>query len=505
MTGRAVVILTDPARCELGDTDVLVQAVLQVQQLSEAGLAPSQAFCDHPAAAMKFIEAYAKAYPELQLRSSDLPAPEALYSIVADGRVMPLQAPAAPDAVRMGEASQLYPLYVLSLGAPDALVRALQHNRFIKSDIQVVEIAPADDSRTESVSVAEAVAHEPLTRSLWREERAAESDREEEFLPSEEVASSDPLKLASVEVDLDHIQVDRGGDHKDHYDPVMGQPENMPVVTPPVSAPAVDASGGPNASAGGLSGGSITASDSGAKPASEAATQSAATSTTTLEPGALSPSPPAITAPLPVPGEENIPEAAAGVDASEDSAAVDDGATSPDSPDPTETPPDDLEEESEEEASGGADVQEDPAAIADGTEGNASAAGAAESGKEAPRMGAASFDAPGEDVRYPPAGSFALDDDVSYAAPAGPGLDTLEDLLGSGACEVVDLEAVLAGLPEAAGVLAAPVHDLGPRPGRGFDESPGPQVAGPPGPDAPRPDPEDTEPERSPAVHDLDI
>ena len=116
MTSRAVVILTEPEQCELAGPDVLVQAMLEVQQLSKAGLAASQAFCDHPAAAMKFIEAYTKAYPELQLRSSDLPLPEQLYSIVADGRVMPLRAPAALEGAKPGEASQLYPLYVLSLG-----------------------------------------------------------------------------------------------------------------------------------------------------------------------------------------------------------------------------------------------------------------------------------------------------------------------------------------------------------------------------------------------------
>jgi hypothetical protein len=507
MTGPAVVILTDPARCELGDTDVLVQAVLQVQRLSEAGLAPSQAFCDHPAAAMKFIEAYAKAFPELQLRSSDLPAPEALYSIVADGRVMPLQASAAPEAARTGDAGQPSPLYVLSLGAPDALVRALQHNRFVKSDIQVVEIAPVDDSRTESVSVAEAVAHEPLTRSVWRDAAAAEPDHDEEesFAP-EGLASSDRLKLASVEVNLDHIQVDRGEDHKDPYDPVMGQPEMVPVVKAPAAAPVLDAGGGPASSAGGVNGGSITASDSGARPAPDAATHSTATSATTPEPDSLSPSPPAITAPVPVAGEEQNPEAAAGVDVSQDSAAVDEDATSPDSLEHTETPAGDHEEDGGEETSGG-DVREDPAAATDGAVLNPPAAGTTESGEEPPRISATSFDAPGEDVRYPPTGSFAMDDDVSYSAPAGsgPGFDILEDLFGSGECEIIDLKAVLAGLPDAAGAPGAPVPNVGTGPVRGFDESPAPQVVAPPDSDGPSPDPEDAEPQRSPAVHDLDI
>ena len=81
MTSRAVVILTEPERCELAGGEVLTQAMLQIQQLNKAGLAASQAFCDHPAAAMKFIEAYAKVFPELQLTAADLPLPEQLYPI----------------------------------------------------------------------------------------------------------------------------------------------------------------------------------------------------------------------------------------------------------------------------------------------------------------------------------------------------------------------------------------------------------------------------------------
>ncbi|MGH6898316.1 MAG: nucleoside hydrolase-like domain-containing protein, partial [Geminicoccaceae bacterium] len=245
MTSRTVVILTEPERCELADADTLVQAVLQIQQLNKAGLGGSQTFCDHPAAAVRFIEAYAKAYPELQLRSSDLPPPEQLYSIIADGRVMPLQGAAAPDIANTGEAGQLYPLYVLSLGAPDALMQALQHNRFAKSDIQVVEIAPIESSGSEPVSVAEAVAHEPHSGSSWGAEGSAELGHNGELLPLEELSSSGPLKLASVEVNLDHIQVDRGHDQKDPYIPVLDEPATVAVVAPPATGPVGAAGGGP--------------------------------------------------------------------------------------------------------------------------------------------------------------------------------------------------------------------------------------------------------------------
>jgi hypothetical protein len=52
MSNPAVVILTDPAQCQLADAETLVQVLLQVQQLNAEGVPSSQTFCDHPAAAM---------------------------------------------------------------------------------------------------------------------------------------------------------------------------------------------------------------------------------------------------------------------------------------------------------------------------------------------------------------------------------------------------------------------------------------------------------------------
>jgi len=502
MTNRTVVILTEPARCQLADADALVQAVLQAQQLNQAGLGASQAFCDHPAAAMRFIEAYARAYPELQLRSSDLPPPEHLYSIVADGRVMPLPGPAAPDSARPGDAGQLYPLYVLSLGAPDTLMRALEHNRFARSDIQVVEIARPESPTADPMSVAEAVAHEPLSRASWRAEASAEPGWDRgDALPMEALSSNDPLKLASVEVDLDHIQVDRRGDQKVDFDPSTA--EALAAVAPPASVAVADSGGGSKASAIGTSGSSTTTSDAAAKPAPEAAPGSVALSPPALEPGGGSPSPSAATATAPGDGEERSPEADPGLDPAEDPAADEPGGTPPADPDGTATAPGDGEEESPEEEAGGADALENSAAAADATGDGASTTSVAASGDEPPRI-AASFGGPGEDVRYPPNCSFAMDDDVTYAAPADLGM--FEDFFsGFGESEAVDLETMLARLSDAAGASAAPVHDLDLRLRRGIDANPEPDGSRPPEPDGPLPDQEGAEHQRSPAIHDLDL
>ena len=214
MTSPAVVILTDPASCQLADADGLLKAVLQVQQLSHAGVPTSQAFCDHPAAAQEFVEAYSRSYPELQQQSSDLPLPEELYSMVADGRLGPLLAPAPGDFTEPGEAAQLYPLYVLSLGAPEALKQALQHDALAKSKVRILEIAPTEHPRAETVPVAEAVAHVHTTRS-WLAESSSELHQASELaLRSEAPRDSDTIKLDGVEVDLDHIRVDEDGGRK---------------------------------------------------------------------------------------------------------------------------------------------------------------------------------------------------------------------------------------------------------------------------------------------------
>jgi hypothetical protein len=65
MSNPAIVLMTDPSRCSLGDVHHLVHALLEIQQMGQHAI--PQAFCDHPAAAREFIDAYAHAYPQLIL------------------------------------------------------------------------------------------------------------------------------------------------------------------------------------------------------------------------------------------------------------------------------------------------------------------------------------------------------------------------------------------------------------------------------------------------------
>jgi hypothetical protein len=405
---------------------------------------------------MKFIQAYAKAYPELQLRAADLPLPEQLYSIIADGRIMPLKASMTPETAKPGEATQLYPLYVLSLGTPDALMQAVQHNGFAKSDIKFVEIAPLDESDAQTASVADAVAHDG--RAGWRTETLADRDLgDDDAFASTERAAGDSLKLDSVEVNLDHIEVDRKESQVGHYDRALDDPAPTIVVPPPASGTAQDVgAGAPISLIGAVPGGSA---------AGESTLTTAAISVG-LE-GGTWPSPPPGVASLLAADASILPDAsvAALVDAggagaeevpgglaapSDPAPAGDDGpeGTPDSSPDPgelyAEPDPHALPEPMLE---GGSDDAPEPEIV--------DRAGSS-SGRDRP-----SYGDPGGDVLYPPAASFAMDDDVSYPLPDGIALPLLHALFdGSTDGEVVDLEAMFEGLSPPPGASAVVLDDL---------------------------------------------
>ena len=212
MTSPSFVILTQPANCALADGQLLLQAVLEAQELSREGVPVSQAFCDNPAAAESFLEAYARAFAELRLQSPDLPLPEQLYSMVVDGRLAPLpDLNPAPDGPILESAVALQPLVVLSMGAPDALMQALQGNRFAKHNINVVEIPIVKQAESASVTVAAAVAANAVAgASLSAGASPVSRFREDQegSLASSEGLADAPLKLDDAEFDLNSLETD---------------------------------------------------------------------------------------------------------------------------------------------------------------------------------------------------------------------------------------------------------------------------------------------------------
>jgi hypothetical protein len=440
MTSPAVVILTEPERCDLADADALVEALLQVQRLGQAGMSVSQTLCDHPADAMKFIDAYAKAYPELQLQSSELPVPEQLYSMIADGRLSALQAPVSrPDAAKLDDAGRLQPLYVLSLGAPEILMQALQDNRLANNAIRLVEVAPVEDPNGERLSVAEAVSSRAVVSSSWNVEESAEFHADERALLPLEDVDSQPLKLDTVEPDLDHIVIDG---EKDQF---------------PAAPTLLDTGRAARAPA-----------DAGADRPVQSNAATASSETTS---GDTSAAPAAVAAPVPeardVARTETSPEQSSSPivpdrdpKLSEQDLVSDDGQ-SEETPPPADeaappenetAPPDGLDSGPDEAPDAGAAPDTpDAAAEDDGDASESSTSATDTTGTDARENH--SFSDPDDDVLYPPSGGFTTDeDDLAYSLPpeGDPGFASLHDYLGLlVGDDSLDLEAIGRSLPPA--------------------------------------------------------
>ena len=95
MSNPAIVLMTDPSRCSLGDVHHLVQALLEIQQMGQHAI--PQAFCDHPEAAGDFIDAYTNAYPQLVLEDRGIPTPDHLHSLISNGQIGAARPAARPS------------------------------------------------------------------------------------------------------------------------------------------------------------------------------------------------------------------------------------------------------------------------------------------------------------------------------------------------------------------------------------------------------------------------
>ena len=276
MASPSIVILTEPANCQLVDSQLLLEALLQAQQLSREGVPVAQTYCDNPAAAAEFMDAYAKAYPGLELKSTDLPPPDQLNSMLASGQLAPLP---TPDGTNPAGAPMLNPLLVLSLGKPDGLLQALQGLRSVRNSINVIEIAPDTEARKVPISVAAAVAAHALADTSWSVETTSASSRhgEEDTLPAADEGANAPLRLDSVEFNLDYIQADSGN----------GQSHRSLSATGPVNSAPGSAAGGSDAespahadtvAAGSVSGMSLAAQPELTAPSTAPASQLSAAS-----------------------------------------------------------------------------------------------------------------------------------------------------------------------------------------------------------------------------------
>jgi hypothetical protein len=476
MTSPSIVILTEPANCQLVDSQLLLEAMLQAQQLAREGVPVTDAYCDNPAAAAEFIDAYAKAYPGLELKSTELPSPEQLYSLLASGQLAPLP---RSDGANLAGAPLLNPLIVLSLGKPDGLLQALQGIRGMGDRINVIEIAPDTDEHKAPISVATAVAGHAVADMHWSVENASISHQhgEQNVLPAADEANSGPYKLDSVEFNLDYIQAEAGKYENHHGSPVTGI----------VNGTLVSATGGS---------GLEPPAHTDAVPTGSASGNSLATPPDPMAPSlAPAPPPPAANASEPAvllaAGSSQAPERPIdATDATLTPAAQDlekacapefrpDGSVAdPHAAAPAEGAPNSQagqsgadqsradqsatdqnnadESKAEQNQAEDSPAHHSPADTARASEKTGDTGSTLEAAVPDPQTAGlkdqdsadrkSSFSEPGADVAYAPTGTFTPEHDVPYPLPAAaaPEVDALRGVLHmSLADEVVDLEAIL--------------------------------------------------------------
>ena len=243
MSNPAIVLMTDPSRCNLGDVQYLVQALLEMQQMGEHAI--PQAFCDHPEAASDFIDAYAHAYPQLVLEDRGIPTPDHLHSLISTGQIGPLgwpaelalsgdlQSPAGPNGANG------FPIVMLTLGSSQALFDAQQQAPAIRESIRLIDVGQ-ERGDAMSVAVADAVASRELDAEPWQHERSRTERPELDDVSSAAKADLVSLALHDEQMNLDVVETVEGSSKEPSVYDQDGEPE--PVAAAPVVAASKPAS-----------------------------------------------------------------------------------------------------------------------------------------------------------------------------------------------------------------------------------------------------------------------
>jgi hypothetical protein len=385
MSNPAIVLMTDPSRCDLGDVHYLVQALLEVQQMGEHAI--PQALCDHPDSAREFIDAYAHAYPQLVLEDREIPTPDHLESLLSAGQIGALGQPAAlapPDGARSpAEPSEAngVPIVVLTLGSSQALFDALQQTPAMRESIRLIDVAP---ERTDVLSVADAIAIRGLDGETWQRRSGTELD---------DVPGVAKAGLTSLALHDDHLSLDVVETVEAPSKPLSAYrqgPEHQPAwVEPPAAAanaaPAAADEPARPSTAVDVSPVGTAATEPAGEPQSQPTSQPASPALV------LRSSDADLVASEPVGAAQSLePEAPAPADAAEKGGQVGEPSTGAagESKGAAKNAPDGIEKEG--------DAEGDAAGKAD--------------------KGAAGKDSEQDDVVYPPVGSLVAGADVVYPA-----------------------------------------------------------------------------------------
>jgi hypothetical protein len=247
MSNPAIVLMTDPSRCNLGDVQHLVQALLEMQQMGEHAI--PQAFCDHPEAAGDFIDAYTHAYPQLVLEDREIPTPDHLHSLISSGQIGALGQPheltPAGDLQPRAEPNGAngFPIVMLTLGSSQVLLDALQQAPAIRESIRLIDVGQ-ERADALSVTVADAVAIRGLDGEPWQHARSGMDRLELDDIPGAWKADLTSLALHDDQMSLDVVEAaevssrepvyDHGGEHAPgpFEPPAAPQPAPVAVATP---------------------------------------------------------------------------------------------------------------------------------------------------------------------------------------------------------------------------------------------------------------------------------
>jgi hypothetical protein len=379
MSNPAIVLMTDPSQCSLGDVHHLVQALAEIQQMGEHAI--PQAFCDHPEAAGDFIDAYAHAYPQLVLEDREIPTPDHLHSLISTGQVGGLGRPpelAASDDLQPPaepNGANGFPIVMLTLGSSQALLDALQQSPTMRESIRLIDIGQEKDDPL-SVSIADAVAIRGLDGEPWQHARADMDRLELDDIPGAAKTDLTSLALHDDQMSLDVVETaevsSREPSAYDHGAHVPG-PVEPPAAAAKSAPAAVDERAGSASPDNSL--GSTTATEPASEPASQPASQpvaSRSSDSALVEPGDSEPVEP----------EAQAPEEAA----DEGEGQV---GRSPEGPGPDKQPGKDPDK------GAGKDVDKDVDAVK--------------------KVGQLARDQD-DDVHYPPVGSLIAGADVLYPA-----------------------------------------------------------------------------------------
>jgi len=237
MSNPAIVLMTDPSRCNLGDVQYLVQALLEMQQMGQHAI--PQAFCDHPEAAGAFIDAYAHAYPQLVLEDREIPTPDHLHSLISTGQIgglgrpaelapsRDLQPPAEPNGTNG------LPIVMLTLGSSQALLDALQQAPAIRESIRLIDVGQ-ERADALPLAIADAVATRGLDGEPWEHERSRTERPELDEIPGASKADFASLALHDDQMSLDVVETAEMSSSEPAYD--QGDEHEPDPVEPPAAA-----------------------------------------------------------------------------------------------------------------------------------------------------------------------------------------------------------------------------------------------------------------------------